>query len=167
MHTRFCCPRCEQPADVQLVDATLTCPHCGLQIHEPPDAWEDGQLRRCLVCPSNDLFIRKDFPQRVGVAIVVIGFALSCITWFNYWVMATFAVLFATALADFVLYLVVGDSLACYRCGAQYRQLPDRKGYAGFDLETHERYRQQSARLAAAGGKSVPGQRHAEPSAKD
>jgi hypothetical protein len=167
MHTRFCCPRCEKPADVELLDATLTCPHCGLQIHEPPDAWEDGRLRRCLVCPSTDLFIRKDFPQRLGVTIVAVGVGLSCITWFNYWVTATFVVLFATALADFVLYLIVGDSLACYRCGAEYRQLPQRAGYATFDLETHERYRQQSARLAAARDRSASGLSHPEPSVKD
>ncbi|HEV3342224.1 MAG TPA: hypothetical protein VG125_17785 [Pirellulales bacterium] len=166
MLTRFACPRCEQPANVQLIDSTLTCPHCGLQIHEPPDAREEGRLRRCLICPSTDLFVRKDFPQRLGVAIVVVGFALSCITWFNYWVMATFAVLFATALADFVLYLIVGDSLACYRCGAEYRRLGEPKGYPTFDLETHERYRQQAARLEAGADKKGAGLMPHEPSVR-
>ncbi len=36
--------------------------------------------------------------------------------------MATFAILFATALIDVVLYLIVPDALMCYRCGAMYRQ---------------------------------------------
>ena len=148
MLIRFVCPRCEQPAEVHLVGSTLTCPHCQLVVQTPSDAWDKGRLRRCLVCPSTDLFVRKDFPQRLGVTIVVIGFAASCVTWFNYWVGATFAVLFATALADFVLYMVVGDSLVCYRCHAEYRKLPEQQGYEAFDLETHERYRQQAARLA-------------------
>jgi hypothetical protein len=103
---------------------------------------------RCLACPSTDLFVRKDFPQRLGVAIVVAGFAVSCVTWYLYQKELTFAVLFAVALVDWALYALVGDSLVCYRCGAQYRQVPGVKGRAGFDLAVHERYRQQAARLA-------------------
>jgi DNA-directed RNA polymerase subunit RPC12/RpoP len=149
MQVSFSCPRCEQPAKVNVSDAgdSLGCPHCGLEITPPAGAWEEGRLTRCLTCPSTDLFVRKDFPQRLGVTIVVMGFALSCLTWFFYWTTLTFAVLFATALADFVLYLVVGDSLVCYRCGAEYRQLPEPQGHRAFDLATHERYRQQAARL--------------------
>jgi monovalent cation:H+ antiporter-2, CPA2 family len=39
-------------------------------------ACRDGRLTRCIVCPSVDLFVRKDFPQRVGVGLVAIGLAL-------------------------------------------------------------------------------------------
>jgi hypothetical protein len=113
----------------------------------PEGAWHEGRLTRCLVCPSTDLFVRKDFPQRLGVTIVVLGFAVSCITWYLYWVMATFAVLFATALADLALYLIVADSLVCYRCGARYREVDESNQHARFNLETHERYRQQAARM--------------------
>jgi hypothetical protein len=59
----------------------------------------------------------------------------------------TFAILFATALVDLVLYIVVGDALLCYRCGAQYRNVEQMEEHSGFNLETHERYRQQAARL--------------------
>lgn len=153
MQLRYLCPRCEQPATVAVSadDSTIACPHCHAPTAPPADAWQEGELRRCLVCPSTDLFVRKAFPQRLGLAIVVVGFALSCITWFFYWTMLTFAVLFATALADFVLYLFVGDSLVCYRCHAEYRQLPMSTGHEAFNLETHERYRQQQARLAQTG----------------
>ncbi|HET6884194.1 MAG TPA: hypothetical protein VFI31_28835 [Pirellulales bacterium] len=132
-------------------DRPVECPHCHLEITNPPDAWNEGTLTRCLVCPSSDLFVRKDFPQRLGLAIVVLGFALSCVTWFFYWTTLTFAVLFVTALADFVLYLVVGDSLVCYRCGAEYRRLSSPQQHGAFDLETHERHRQHRARLDQAG----------------
>jgi hypothetical protein len=60
--------------------------------------------------------------------------------------LATFAILFATALIDLLLYLFVPDCVACYRCGARYRG-PGADGFAPFDLETHERHRQQVARL--------------------
>ncbi len=112
--------------------------------------WDGQELARCLVCGSRDLFVRKDFPHRLGLAIVVGGFALSCVTWQFYWMYTTFAVLFATALVDMVLFFIVGDSLTCYRCQAEYRQLPSITEHGPFSLETHERYRQQAARLASA-----------------
>ena len=60
----------------------------------------------------------------------------------------TFAILFATALVDVVLYLIVPDALMCYRCGAQYRMAEGMARHGAFNLETHERYRQQAARMA-------------------
>lgn len=149
MRLSFSCPRCEQSSETEAPTdgSPVVCVHCQLELAPPPDAWRDGVLTRCLVCPSTDLFVRKDFPQRLGVTIVALGFAASCVTWYFYWTTATFAVLFATALADLALYLIVSDSLACYRCGAQYRQLPTLEHHEKFDLETHERYRQQAARV--------------------
>ena len=113
----------------------------------PDDAFVEGQLRRCLVCPSNDLFVRKDFPQRIGFWIVVVGFAASCVFWARYEPLWAFACLFVPAIIDFVLYLVVGDALMCYRCGAMYRRLGDLEDYPQFQLETHEKHRQELARL--------------------
>ena len=103
---------------------------------------------RCLVCSSTELFIRKDFSQRLGVTIVVAGIVVSSVFWeyrMPYW---TYGVLFATALIDVVLYFTVGNVLQCYRCQAQYRGVPGSENHGGFDLETHEKYRQQRARLA-------------------
>jgi hypothetical protein len=99
------------------------------------------------VCPSTDLFARKDFPQRIGVMLVVLGFVGSSVAWANYQVFWTFAILFVTALVDFVLYLIMGESLTCYRCHAQYRGVEELERHGAFDLETHERYRQIAARL--------------------
>ena len=152
MQIRFSCPRCDQHSVAEVTPGTpLDCSGCGLQVNQPADAWDGDRLTRCLVCPSGDLFVRKDFPQRLGVAIVVFGFALSCLTWFFYWTTLTFVVLFATAMVDFVLYLIVGESVVCYRCHAEYRQIPTTAAYQPFSLDTHERYRQQAARLASAG----------------
>jgi len=94
--------------------------------------------------------MRKDFPQRLGVAIVTIGFVLSSITWGMGYPLSTYAILFATALIDVILYIVMPNVLMCYRCGAQYRGLDtsEDNSYETFQLETHERYRQQKIRLA-------------------
>lgn len=118
----------------------------------PPGAIADGKLSRCVICPSTELFVRKDFPQRVGVAIVVVGIAASCVAWAYYMTYLTFGILFATALVDVILYVFVGEALMCYRCGAIYRGVVGIDEHEAFDLETHERYRQQAARLKQAAG---------------
>jgi hypothetical protein len=59
----------------------------------------------------------------------------------------TFAILFGTALIDVALYLFMPDCLSCYRCGARYRGEGITGTFGGFDLETHEKYRQQLARM--------------------
>jgi hypothetical protein len=150
MNLTFACPRCEQPARVDTSPdaAELVCPHCEAAIAPPADAFADGRLQRCFVCPSRDIYVRKDFPQRLGVMIVVLGFAASSITWAYSRPIWTYAILFATALVDVVLYLVMPNALACYHCGALYRGLPHSERYEGFDLETHERHRQQKIRVA-------------------
>lgn len=154
MDVTYRCPRCEQTARVELpVGAgALVCTHCGQELAIPEGALVDGDVTRCLACPSTELFLRKDFPQRLGVTIVVLGLAASCVAWNYYYIYLTFGILFATALADLALYLVVGDCLNCYRCGAQYRGVAAWKHHGGFDLATHERYRQQAARLEQTRG---------------
>ncbi len=150
MNVTFSCPKCHQGTRTEVAadDSELTCAQCGQTITIPADALSAGQLARCLVCPSTDLFVRKDFPQRLGVAIVVVGIVGSSIAWGYSLPILTFAVLFATALVDVVLYLLVPDALMCYRCGAQYRGAEGMAGHGAFNLETHERYRQQAARMA-------------------
>lgn len=153
MNITYLCPQCDHSGRTAVaLDATeIQCPNCQTVVTFPKGAWRDGELHRCLVCPSRDLFIRKDFPQRLGVAIVVIGFALSCVAWYNYLILWTFGILFATALIDVLLYLAMGESLTCYRCHAEYRDLPGLGGHGPFQLEVHERYRQEKARMTGAG----------------
>lgn len=151
MNVTFSCPRCHAGvrSDIAPGAESLQCPGCRQVISIPSDAFDGDALRRCLVCPSTDLFVRKDFPQRLGVGIVVLGIVASSITWGFTWPIATFAILFATALVDVVLYVVVPNALMCYRCGAQYRMAVGTAGHGAFDLETHERHRQQAARMAS------------------
>jgi hypothetical protein len=151
MNVTYACKQCERVYRRELTAAEngYAC-ECGYITPVETEAIADGEVSRCAVCPSSELFVRKDFSQRLGVTIVVVGLASSCIPWyFGNW-FATFALLFATALADVLLYLFVGNVLQCYRCHAEYRGLPDLEGHAPFSLEVHERHRQQLARLAQA-----------------
>ena len=165
MRITFACPACAATVTLDRVEGrtALDCPRCGAALPVPAGALEWGataagagraRLRRCLVCPSGELFARKDFPQRLGVAIVVAGFAASCVTWGMRLLVPTFAILFATALVDVVLYLLMPECLVCYRCGSRYRGDGVCDDVGGFDLEVHERHRQGAARARqlAAGG---------------
>lgn len=149
MQVTYSCPKCDTAVRsyADLDAGQMNCPACGVAIEFPAGGIKDGQLHKCLVCPCQDLFLRKDFPQRVGVTIVVIGFAASCVAWYFYNVWLTFALLFGCAAIDLLLYFSVGEVLTCYRCGALYRGMSDLKNHRPFDLETHERFRQQAARL--------------------
>jgi DNA-directed RNA polymerase subunit RPC12/RpoP len=162
MHVTYACPSCHVTLSRDRVETTpeLACPDCAAVVSVPADAigWvgADGgpaaagagrvRLRRCLVCPGSELFARKDFPQRLGVAIVVAGFAASCVTWAWRLLIPTFAILFGTAAIDVVLYFLMPECLTCYRCGARYRGDGVADDAGGFDLETHEKHRQQQAR---------------------
>lgn len=164
MRITYACPACHATTSLDRVEerTALDCPACGAGLAVQPGLLEwrtegggrRARLRRCLVCPSGELFARKDFPQRLGVGIVVVGFAASCVTWGMRLLVPTFAILFATALVDVVLYLFMPECLVCYRCGARYRGDGVCDDAGGFDLETHERHRQAAARMRglAAGG---------------
>ncbi|MEQ8835732.1 MAG: hypothetical protein RID07_02910, partial [Lacipirellulaceae bacterium] len=110
MNVTFACPNCEKASRETFDDTTssLSCLHCQQEIETPSDAVHERRVTQCLVCPSRDLFMRKDFPQRLGVLLVVVGVIGSSIAWHYsnlYW---TFGILFATALIDVLLYALVG-----------------------------------------------------------
>jgi DNA-directed RNA polymerase subunit RPC12/RpoP len=149
LNITYFCPSCDRLAHREFDSSTqeIACPECGGRVTVPADAVEGSQLRKCLVCPSTDLYVRKDFPQRLGVAIVVVGVVGSSIAWYYANLPWTFGILFATALADFLLYALVGNALMCYRCNAIYRGVAEMESHGDFDLETHERFRQLAARL--------------------
>jgi ribosomal protein S27E len=149
VNVTYSCPACEQTIRSQFsaTSTRLECARCGQSIDIPGKAATEQRITRCLVCPSTELFVRKDFPQRLGVALVILGFVASSIAWYNYQVLLTFAILFVTALVDLVLYVFMGQSLMCYRCGAQYRGVAEMDAHGAFDLETHERHRQMKARM--------------------
>jgi hypothetical protein len=153
MNVTFRCPHCDQigRADFDATSRALACPSCQKSWALPGGAVADEKLWQCVVCPSTELFIRKDFSQKLGVAIVVFGFVISSIFWYYRMPLWTYGVLFATALIDVVLYLVVGNVLHCYRCQAQYRGVPGLENHGAFNLETHEKHRQQLIRLGASG----------------
>lgn len=171
MNVTFSCPHCEQAARVSLdppgeasgstpasqppatshqPSISLTCPHCQATIKSPADALQGRTLSCCLVCSSRELYVRKDFPQQVGLGLIVGGFVAASFAWFWHHSVLTYTILIGTAVIDALLYLVTGNALHCYRCHSEYRGLEGLDDFDPFRLEVHERHRQQAARLGAA-----------------
>ena len=153
MNITFRCPHCQETARVEFhaAPSELVCPHCQTSWPAAAGIDAEGQVTHCLVCPSRELFVRKDFSQPAGVTIVVVGFVVSSVFWYYRMPLWTYGVLFATALIDVILYATVGNLLQCYRCQAQYRGVPGLEEHGPFDLETHEKHRQQKIRLKQSG----------------
>ena len=149
MNITFRCPYCQELARVEFhaAPSEVACPHCQARWPAAGGVDATGKVTRCLICPSTELFVRKDFSQPLGVAIVAAGFVVSSIFWYYRMPLWTYGVLFATALIDVILYVTVGNLLQCYRCQAQYRGVPGLDEREPFDLDTHEKHRQQKMRL--------------------
>jgi hypothetical protein len=118
------------------------CPSCGeeLALNVPDELANERRVVRCVACPGREFFIRRDFPQRLGLALVVVfGLAASAFFYFEN-IIATFATLAALVVIDAVLFLFVGKVTVCYRCRAEYRNVAYNPDHEGFDLATSEKY---------------------------
>lgn len=99
-------------------------------------------LDACPSCGCRDLFVRKDFPQKLGLAIVIVaGITFLVLASRPRWFFLGAVVLVLAAALDAVLYLVVGKVTVCYRCRAEFRDVPVNPDHAGFELATAEKYR--------------------------
>ena len=99
-------------------------------------------LTACPKCGCRDLFVRKDFPQKLGLGIVAVaGIAFLVLAarpgtfYLGVWV------LIGAALLDAVLWFFVGKVTVCYRCRAEFRGVPTDPRHGPFELAVAEKYR--------------------------
>jgi len=151
MELTYACRKCGAVDRVPAVESssTLTCPRCGEARPVAASAFDGDGLHACACCDAEDLYTQKDFPQGLGLAIVVVGFVISTVFWYYERPLWTYAILLGSALLDMVLYDRVPSVTICYRCLAQYRgagSSPAAK-FRFFDLAVGERYRQERIRV--------------------
>lgn len=148
MHVTFSCSRCQHTGVATLTAETprVDCPTCQHAQAVDHKAIDHDRPVRCPLCGCDDIWRQKDFPPRLGVAIVALGAILSSIAWSQYMPELAFGILLAFAAIDLLLYLFLPDVLVCYRCSARYRDVPHMERYEHFDLETAEKYRQEAGR---------------------
>jgi hypothetical protein len=98
-------------------------------------------LEMCPKCGCRDLFIRKDFPQKLGLILVVIAavaFLILAAWRHTFWLGAI--VLAGAAGVDAILYAMVSKITVCYRCRAEFHG-PINPKHEGFELAVGEKYR--------------------------
>lgn len=102
----------------------------------------DLPIDACPTCACRELFIRKDFPQKTGLLVVVVAaiaflvFAARRGTFYlGIWVLVLAVVV------DAVLYLLVPRVTVCYRCRAEFRGVPLNPAHGPFELAVAEKYR--------------------------
>jgi hypothetical protein len=150
MELTFACPNCGAVNRALSVESApeAACRACGQARSLRPESFEEGRLRSCAWCATEDLYIQKDFPQGLGLLIVLVGFGISTVFWYFERPIPAYLVLLASALLDMVLYYRVPDVTICYRCLGQYRGAGVNPAgrFAPFDLAIGERYRQERLR---------------------
>lgn len=128
------CPRCEEwnafDADERL-DA-IACGKCAAPIALSPTEklLAGGPVDRCWRCGEADFWSKKDFPQKIGLAIVAVG-AIAA-----FWTYG--ASLLVVMLIDFALYQFLPAATICYRCKTEYRGVPADPAHGSFDLAHQE-----------------------------
>jgi hypothetical protein len=151
MELTYACRKCDAVDRAPAIETTavLTCHSCGAERPVDPHAFNGTGLAACPCCGTDDLYKQKDFPQGLGLAIVIAGFVVSSVFWYYERPIWTYAILLTSALMDMFLYYRVPDVTICYRCLAQVRGAGANPGgiYHHFDLAVGERYRQERIRV--------------------
>lgn len=148
---RLECPQCGQwVADVGVEPGgVVRCP-CGWETPVADGAIEESQITKCPLCSTDEMYLQKDFPERIGVLIVVVGAVLATIAWAMYSWVWTFGILFGTFIVDWILFHTRRNVTVCYRCLAQFRNMQENPRHQPFDLAIGERFRQERLRKNAA-----------------
>lgn len=119
----------------------LGCPVCGRSILWNHDAVSGTNLKVCPVCACEEMFIRKDFPQRLGLAMVIVVGLASCWLFARGQLLWSLGVLVGLVLVDLAIYGFVPKITSCYRCRTEFLDAPHDPQHVGFDLATSEKYR--------------------------
>lgn len=123
-------------------DRRATCRTCGSeQSLDLADAMAAGMIRDCPCCGGDEFYLRRAFPQRLGLTIVVIVALASIYLFGTGNVMAALGVLGAIVVVDLAIYGLLPQVTTCYRCGAEFRGIPVNPAHGGFDLAVAEKYR--------------------------
>ena len=142
MRARRYCPTCLEAREHSPSDAgEFRCARCG----EPyrarlPGTAPAGALERCGFCGNRAFFLQKDFDQRLGCLLMAISLAAALfVGWKVGWIWFT-PVLLVSVVVDWIVASRIRPVTICYRCDAEYRELPVSPRHRGYDPHVAERY---------------------------
>jgi len=129
----FRCPSCAREA-VAGLDGRGRC-RCGAEplLALTPSLRDRHVVDVCPACQGEQLYVQRDFNQRVGLAIVVVGALAAPFTPY-------YSSLYLAAIVDTALYLILPEITICYRCHAHFRGFVRNPKHVGFDLHLAEQY---------------------------
>lgn len=130
----YACPSCGHEATASL-EGVGTCRHCGATrgLEVPLTLRESRIVEACPVCASRLLYVQRDFNQRTGLAIVIVGALLAPFTPY-------YSSLMVAAAVDAGLYALLPEVTVCYRCHAHLRGFGRNPRHQSFDLHVAEQY---------------------------
>jgi hypothetical protein len=122
-------------------DATPACAGCGRPYAVRFAGVSGGAgVERCAFCANRAFFLQKDFDQRLGCLFMALSLALALFAGWKYgWIWFT-PVLLATVVVDWIVAARVRPVTICYRCDAEYRDVPINPRHRGYDPHVAERY---------------------------
>jgi hypothetical protein len=122
----------------------FTCVKCG----KPYTASFDGSagaegLEKCAFCGNRAFFLQKDFDQRLGCLIMAVSLGIAFfVGWKAGWIWFT-PVLLVSVVVDWIVAARIRPVTICYRCDAEYRDVPVNPRHKGYDPHVAERYAEQ------------------------
>jgi hypothetical protein len=130
----YACAACGLEATGGL-DGEGRCAHCGaMRALTVTDELRASRIvEACPACGNGLLYVQRDFNQKVGLGVVVLGAALAPFTPF-------YSSLFVAAAVDAGLYALLPDVIVCYRCQAHLRGFARNPSHHAFDLHLAEQY---------------------------
>jgi len=131
------CHQCQHLTSLELSWPLTSrlCPHCKEELLQSPTQQfiEAKKLDQCPLCGASHLFRRKDFNQKLGVALICAGVAGA---YFTYGLS-----LLAVTLVDWLLFQRIGEVGICYQCDSQFRNSPLIESLEPFNLQIFDYYR--------------------------
>jgi DNA-directed RNA polymerase subunit RPC12/RpoP len=122
-------------------DGSFSCGKCGrpYAVRWAGAAGKAG-IERCALCGGRAFFLQKDFDQRLGCLFMALSLGAALYAgWKLGWVWFT-PVLLATVLVDWIVAARVRPVTICYRCDAEYREVPPNPRHRRYDPHVAERF---------------------------
>ncbi|MGY8780061.1 MAG: hypothetical protein ACKVJJ_00190 [Fidelibacterota bacterium] len=123
---------CEVCQKIQSYSEAKTCGEC----HNSQLFENNLDFSECPVCSSKHLYRKKDFNQAVGCIVILIGALL--VPW-------TYGLsLLVLSLVDYLLYRRIKDSVECYKCKSEFKDIIVPEMLKPFDHHTAEQFESQN-----------------------
>jgi hypothetical protein len=142
MRARYYCPDCLTAKNHGGSDSgSFACEKCGRAYEGALERVLGGEgVEACGFCGNRALFLQKDFDQRLGCLIMAASLGLALLVgWKAGWIWFT-PVLLVSVVVDWVIAGRIKAVTICYRCDAEYRDVPVNPHHKGYDPHVAERY---------------------------